>query len=268
MGIRQVEHFLPSVTQTQTVHAPGPESEEGLPLLQAFAQLVFFRIEKRDDAAHTLLYMVGGHAEHGHTGAYQRQQPAPTGPGHECHGQRRRTNQRRRPEVHLDHDESHDDARGGKGQDKAAPEFRRLFLVARIPRGEKKEYGDFAQFARLKTGETQIDPAPGTIDLHPDRGDKAEDEHDGGRRVNPRPPTRPQTVIEHGGSHQCLSADDQPHQLAFDKKMHVTPAVMGKSPRAEKHDDANGEKTPHGKDQDVARAAAHGPFFSLLWPGP
>ena len=69
MGIRQVEHFLPSITQTQTVHAPGSESEEGLPLLQPLAQLVFFRIEKRDDSSKTLLDMESSHAEHGHPGA-------------------------------------------------------------------------------------------------------------------------------------------------------------------------------------------------------
>src|SRR6266576_5018491 len=54
MGIRQIQHLLPSVTQTEAFHSAAPPGNERLHLLQSGVVFEFFRIHKRGQSAHAL----------------------------------------------------------------------------------------------------------------------------------------------------------------------------------------------------------------------
>src|SRR5947207_9493513 len=118
-------------------------------------------------------------------------------------------------------------------------------LVTREPPREKEHGSQFRDLRRLETERPESDPAARTVNPNPDMRDITKGERNRGHAQPDPPGALPKMVIDQRGGDADGQTNTEPDGLAFQEKQCVAVAIAGKSARAEKHHDADDQKSQH-----------------------
>jgi hypothetical protein len=177
--------------------------------------------------------------------------------GHKHHDEHCGADERRCPKIDLEQNQSHR-SRDNPNRNEKTPHQPAAFLFpSGEPGREKKDDGNLRDFGGLKRHRAQADPAPRTIDAHPEVRHETKRERNEGEAKPDPPGPQPEMVIDDGTNRADDKSHTQPDRLALDEKIHVAMAVFRKSARAGKHDDADGEHPQNSQAQKISALAMH-----------
>jgi hypothetical protein len=175
----------------------------------------------------------------------------------EHHGERGGADERRATHVHLRGDQGERDHCNGARYDKSAKQRANLDLLSGIPPGNCRDRRELGEFARLKVGYSQVQPALGAADLLADSRNETKGQQHEGQAEPPWPRLLPEVIVEIRRDHRGKKTDTQPDELPFDEERRIAVAVLGEGCSARKHHASDHDKDRYCRDKKVDALAVH-----------
>ncbi len=173
-----------------------------------------------------------------------------------------------RAEIDLGDDERDEQTNDRHREDETAQELAALLFITRKPEREKDDGRELGELGGLTGDAVKLEPAPGAIDLVPERRQKTERQPDEREGEPDIPGALPEMVIDQGRGDAGDEPDPEPHRVPAQEIINVVVTVAREGAGAEEDDDANRQQSQDSKKQDVGALPLHRAFLavvSLVW---
>jgi hypothetical protein len=251
MRIRKIKEFLASVSKPQPFNAAGSESDQRLPLLESFSERVAFGMQETRQSGTSLGNQECGAEQRGNTGPRHDSDEKEIHPGDETEGEGSRSDEGRRSEIDFCRDGDQEDGNNPHRDEESLQHSSGPDSRSGKPPRKKEDCGDLGDLARLEGGHLEVNPPVGTIELHPDVRDKAENQEDKGEGERDFPVFPPEPVINHGPRDAGSHANHNPEDIPLDKVVDVPMGFLGEGARAEQHDSPDADESGNRHEQNV-----------------
>ena len=150
VSVRQIHHFLASISEAKPFHPAATPRDQRLHLLQAGVVLEAFRVHKRRQPCHAFGNECCNPDQPYETARANTAEQQQIRPGYKHDHEHRAANQRSRSKIDFSNDQAKETTDDCERYGKASKQAAAFFFPAREPVREKENSGNFREFGGLK----------------------------------------------------------------------------------------------------------------------